>query len=90
MGDTSHEVSRLKDAGGVRGYGVMSSSLNAVSFSAEITSIAEMSGAAEITRAAMPATSGVALEVPPKLCRIASISSPRAVVTRRPSTVRRR
>ena len=66
-GEMSQDVSESKLAAGVRRYGVASRSLAAVRFSTLSTSSAVSDGFAEITRAAIPATSGVALEVPPNV-----------------------
>jgi hypothetical protein len=52
----------------------------------ETTSKAVRSGLAEMVRAATPATSGVALDVPPKRS-VTPLASPVVVVTPRPRTV---
>ena len=89
-GEMSHVGSGSKFVAGVRGYAFVSRSLAAVCFSRPITSRAVSAGLAEITRAAMPATSGVALEVPPNVSVMLLICVPRAVVMPSPVTGNRR
>lgn len=63
-------------ASGVREYSCVERSLNAVCFKIETTSEDDNCGFAEITRPAMPATSGAALDVPPNVSVIRPSDGP--------------